>query len=85
MSTVTELKQDPFRLTPEMVIRYLMRDIDKMEQIAVVCKTNSNAPRIYISTGISPYVLAAGAAMMHDAALDGLNGHEINGNEKAPG
>jgi len=76
MNTVTELKKEPYRLTPEMVIRYLMQDIDKMEQIAVVCKTSGNAPRIYIANGISPYVLAAGAAMLQDAALDELNGHE---------
>jgi hypothetical protein len=63
-------------MTAEMVVRHLMSDLDKMEQIAVIAKTTGNAPRIYVSTNASPYIMAAGAAMLQDLALDGLNGHE---------
>lgn len=69
---VTSFTKAPHRVTPEMTIRWLMSQMDQFSELIVIAKKNGNAPIVSVTTETSPYLLAMGAALLHDLAVDGI-------------
>lgn len=67
---VTSIGKTPDHVRPEMVIRWLMSQMDQIDQLIVVAKSKGAGPMVSVSDGTSPYLIAMGAALLHDMALD---------------
>ena len=69
---VVQLGKDPVRVRPEMLIRWLMSNMDKIEQLVVVGRMTDATPVVAVSDGASPYMMSMAAAILQDRALETL-------------
>ena len=73
---VVGIGKDPVRVTPEMSIRWLMSQMDKVDDLIIVAKSKGQGPIVSVTTDTSPYMLAMAAALLQDLALDGMEPKE---------
>ncbi len=71
--TVTPINKKPARLLPEMQIRWLMSNMDKIEQLALVVKMSDGQPLVSVSSNCSQYFLALAASILDREALKNLD------------
>jgi len=71
-SNVTPIGKLPARLLPEMQIRWLMSNMDKVKALAVVVDMEGQNPLVSVSTGSSPYFLSLGASILDREAIKAL-------------
>ena len=68
----------PHRVTPEMVVRMLMSQMDQIDSIAVACTIkDSPSPQVMVSTEISPYFLVYMGNMLAKMGLGSAKRQEM--------
>lgn len=69
---VVPFKRDPYRVTPEMMIRFLMSNMDKMEYLAFACQAKDGTPMILMSSACPPSFLTLAASIFDREAMNRL-------------
>jgi len=79
---VTPLGNTIARLTPEMQIRWLMSNMDRVDSLALVVRLKDEHPMVSTSSNCSQYFLSLAAAILNREALKGVSNE--NGPYKGP-
>lgn len=70
---VVPFPKSPNNIRAEMTIRWLMQNMDQVEDLIVFVKTKGAAPIVSITTDTAPSVVAMAALIFQDMALDSLH------------
>lgn len=71
-STVSALPVKVARTTPEMLVRWLMANMDRIDQLAMVVDIKDATPQVLISTSCNSYVLSLASTILSKEALNRL-------------
>jgi len=79
---VTPLGNTIARLTPEMQIRWMMSNMDRIDTLAFVLRIKDEHPIVSVSSNCSQYFLSLASAILNREALKGVTNE--NGPYKGP-
>jgi hypothetical protein len=69
-ASVTPIGKNPDRIRAEMLVRWLLSNIDKLDHLAVVVYLKDGAFVVQTTEDMPASVLAMGSVCLHDLALD---------------
>lgn len=79
---VVPIGKEPVNVTPDMLIRWLMSNMDKVQNIAIMVKMQGEHPQFTQTTNCSQYFLALAASVFQREAVKGLSTHSGYPKEK---
>lgn len=72
---VVPIGKAPARLRPEMIIRHLLSNVDRIRDLAIVATDNDNLqPTVLVSDRTNPYLLSMAGAILQDLATKSIPG-----------
>lgn len=77
---VTSIGRHPVRILPEMTIRWLMQNMDQVQDLIVFVKLKGAVPIVSVTTDTAPSTMALAGVILHDLALDAMNVVPPSGN-----